>query len=115
MRWLAKEQGMKSMAFFVVAALVLVPAGGGPAEVPTGPARAGRPTASIADGAHGGGNAHFFFLPPLVPEPSFNGTFDPTLAPFLMVDVCRMNGGTCVIPSIITFTASADPASATGE
>ena len=57
------------------------------------PARVG-PAALIVDGAHGG-NADFFFLPPLVPDPSgspnFNAaTFNPNLAP--VVEVCVLPG-----------------------
>ena len=41
-------------------------------------------TASISDGAHGG-NEHFFFLPPLVPDPAATGTFDATVDPVVEV------------------------------
>ena len=54
----------------------------------------GRPTALVLDGAHNG-DPEFFFLPPLVPDPSTDPNFDPakfdaTLAP--TVEVCRLTG-----------------------
>src|SRR5689334_15153294 len=45
-----------------------------------------RPTADILDGAHSGGNAHFYFLPPMVPQPAYTGTSDGTKSP--VVKVC---------------------------
>lgn len=47
----------------------------------------------ISDGAHSRGNAHFFFLPPLVPARIFGGTFDATLTP--VVTVCQWAASTC--------------------
>src|SRR4051794_36190394 len=47
----------------------------------------------ISDGTHSGANAHFFFLPPLVPAPSASGIFDPTLSP--AVTVCQISASTC--------------------
>ena len=40
---------------------------------------------AISDGAHSGGNEHFFFLPPLVSNPSSNGTFDAGLSPVIRI------------------------------
>src|SRR5438445_707598 len=71
-----------------------------------------RPTMTIADAAHGVGHPHFYFLPPLVPNPSFSGTFDPTLGPLLAVDVCRVDAGACVTPLIASFTSSGGATSA---
>ena len=42
--------------------------------------------ADVLDGA-AGGNAHFFFLPPMVANPSPTGQFNPALAP--TVEVCQ--------------------------
>ncbi len=42
--------------------------------------------AAMLDGS-AGGNAHFFFLPPMVTRPQFNGSFNPDLSP--TVEVCR--------------------------
>jgi hypothetical protein len=61
---------------------------------------------AVSDGAHGGANLHFFFLPPVVPEPTFAGTFDPTLAPD--VEICvRHPAGRCMSgPPIATFSTT---------
>ena len=52
------------------------------------------PSGLISDGAHGG-NIDFFFLPPMVSDPSSNanfeaGQFNPTLAPALTVEICQL-------------------------
>ncbi len=47
----------------------------------------GRISAALSDGGHGG-NAHFFFLPPLVTQPSYSGTFNPSLKP--LVEICHL-------------------------
>jgi len=55
------------------------------------PASAG-PAYMVSDGAHNG-NAHFFFLPPLEPDPSalfHPGTFNAGLSP--VVEVCPLTG-----------------------
>ncbi len=75
----------------------------------TGPA-APRPTASILDARHSGGNAHFFFLPPLVPDPSGTGTFDATLSP--MVRICMWTGAACGA-LVAEFTMTTGPGSET--
>lgn len=54
------------------------------------------PSADISDGAHAANcltavntcvlsNAHFFFLPPMVPAPTTSGVFNPALAPTVMI------------------------------
>lgn len=49
---------------------------------------------AISDGAHLG-NQHFYFLPPLLPTPTYAGTFDAAVAP--TVSICEWNvvGGHC--------------------
>jgi hypothetical protein len=52
------------------------------------------PSKMISDGAHGG-NKDFFFLPPMVPDPSKDpnyeaGQFNSTLAPSLTVEICQL-------------------------
>jgi hypothetical protein len=42
------------------------------------------PTLAISDGAHGG-NPFVFFLPPLVPQPTFEGTFAPDADPTVVI------------------------------
>jgi TolB protein len=63
------------------------------------------PSFAISDGAHGG-NPHFFFLPSLVPAPSFTGTFDPAVAPTVVI--CALNGSACG-STIATYTTSTGP------
>jgi hypothetical protein len=77
----------------VIAALALVMAceGTRPTAAPTAPID---PSKLISDGAHGG-NIDFFFLPPMVADPSSNpnfepGKFNPNLAPNLSVEVCQL-------------------------
>jgi hypothetical protein len=60
-----------------------------------------RISAAISDGAHEGGNIHFFFLPPMVPKPAFSGTFNPNLGPVAQVCTLAVIGGTTACdPSI---------------
>jgi hypothetical protein len=63
------------------------------------------PSLAISDGAHGGGNAHFYFLPPLVPRPGYSGVFDATLQP--VVEVCVVAAKTCSGVPIVSFTTTA--------
>ena len=49
-------------------------------------------SAAIVDGAHEGGNPHFFFLPPMVAQPSVSGTFNPNLGP--VVQICTLKATT---------------------
>ena len=45
----------------------------------------------LKDGANNGGNTHFFFLPPLVKQPSFSGVFNPALKPIVVI--CQLDVG----------------------
>jgi hypothetical protein len=65
------------------------------------------PSAVISDGAHGG-NPHFFFLPPMVPNPSFSGTFDAALSP--LVEICETPA---CLAMHVTFTMTTGPGSET--
>ena len=51
------------------------------------------PTATISDAAHAGAVPGFYFLPPMVPSPSYSGTFDAALEP--RVEVCELSGTSC--------------------
>jgi len=57
-----------------------------------------RPSFALSDGSNGG-NPHFFFLPPIVGQPSFNGTFNSHLAP--VVQICQLNvqAQSCAAPA----------------
>ncbi|HEX6910241.1 MAG TPA: Ig-like domain-containing protein, partial [Longimicrobium sp.] len=91
----------------LAAALVLAVActrdGGSPMgpEVP----EPGGPALGIYDAAHNGGRAGFYFLPPLVKQPAFTGTFDATLSP--EVQVCELSGTSCAGgPPVAAWTIS---------
>ena len=77
------------------------------------------PSFAISDGAHLG-NRNFFFLPPLVPDPSHDpdfdpGGFDPSLLP--SVEICLLDGAVCAAtqpPGFpIVFTTTTGPGSET--
>lgn len=62
---------------------------------PTGPRE------TISDAAHAGAVPGFYFLPPMVDNPSYSGTFDPALQPTVVI--CELVGTACG-PTIATFT-----------
>src|SRR5216117_1378081 len=72
------------------------------------PPTASPPQFQIQDGAHSGGNPHFFFLPPLVPAPTFSGTSDGTQK--AVVKVCEWSGTTC-LARIAEFSMTSGTAS----
>lgn len=51
------------------------------------------PAFQIQDAVHNSGNRHFFFLPPLVPQPRYSGVFDATESP--VITLCRWTGTAC--------------------
>ena len=61
---------------------------------------------AIVDAARGGPDAHFYFLPPIVPAPSPQGTFDPDLYP--VVEICQLAGPSCG-PVVARFERSGPP------
>ncbi len=65
-------------------------------------------SALISDGAHQG-NTHFYFLPPMVPQPSFSGVFNPGLEP--VVQICELSSTGC--STIASFTTTTGPGSET--
>ena len=71
----------------------------------------GGPSASISDALHESGNAHFYFLPPLVPAPSPTGEFDGSLAP--VVRICEWTGEGCAEALVAEFTMATGPGSET--
>jgi|GEM_PF-4659368 len=75
-------------------------------RTPLAPEESQGPLTSISDGARGG-NGHFYFLPPLVADPTFSGTFDPGLSP--TVQVCALVSSACG-SQIALFTSSTSPA-----
>jgi hypothetical protein len=64
------------------------------------------PRETISDAAHSGTVPGFYFLPPMVPQPSYSGTFDAALQP--RVEICELSGSVCVT-TIATFTFGSGP------
>jgi hypothetical protein len=88
------------------AALVLIAGCTADAGKVLGPS--GGPSHVISDAAHAGAVPGFYFLPPMVPQPSYSGTFDAGLTP--RVEICALSAGTCGT-TIATFgfgTGSSD-------
>jgi hypothetical protein len=81
---------LKSAA--AVALLLGVGACSGDAGSPLAPEGA-QPLATISDAAHAGTVPGFYFLPPMVPNPSYSGTFDGGLQP--RVEICELSAGVC--------------------
>lgn len=78
-------------------------------DVPT-PVGPSAPGFAISDALHGGGNAHFFWLPPMVPDPAaFNGGFDGSQSP--VVRICDLSD--CETLEIATYSMSTGPGSET--
>jgi len=75
-------------------------------RTPLAPEESQGPLTSISDGPRGG-NAHFYFLPPIVALPVYSGIFDAGLSP--AVQVCVLTGSTCG-SQIALFTSSTTPA-----
>ena len=75
-------------------------------RTPLAPEESQGPLLAISDGARGG-NDHFYFLQPLVADPTFSGSFDPGLSP--TVQICALAGSTCG-SQVALFTSSTTPA-----
>lgn len=92
------------MRRFVALSIVLALAGCQADDRPTAPPEP-RPLAAISDGAHAGTRG-FYFLPPLVPTPTFAGTFNASLAP--SVEICKLSPeSVCVGDPVTRFAPSA--------
>lgn len=84
------------MSRTAVACLAVVLVACGEGWLPTEPERQNAaPRFAISDGVHQQGNPHFFFLPPMVPDPSasFSAPFDGSLQP--TVEICVWDGSAC--------------------
>src|SRR5688572_19054835 len=103
----------------IIGALTLAAACVGDRQTPLEPMAGGRPRSLISDGAHSG-TPGFFFLAPLVSQPSVSGTLDADIA-FInpVVAICDITDGPDVAcgastpgatPAIRTFTVTSDPA-----
>ena len=104
------KPAFRCLTILALGALVAA-CGDQPTSPPGTPARP--PALSISDGAHGGGNPGFFFLPPLVRDPSANVEFGDaapaTVSP--VVRICRLAGDPNVAPTscaeeIVSFSGT---------
>jgi hypothetical protein len=63
------------------------------------------PGFAIYDAVHGGGNEHFYWLPPMItPMPTFSGVFDGAADP--AVQICEWSGTACIGDPVLTITAT---------
>jgi len=53
------------------------------------------------DGAHSGGDPHFFFLPPMMLQPRYSGVFESRFSP--VVRICEWTGTECRTPLVATL------------
>lgn len=79
---------MKKLFLLVTLAVVLILlwACDAPLGISAESSIAGESTKTISDGGHSSGNEHFYFLPPLVPMPSYDGTFKGNLSPVVKIE-----------------------------
>ena len=75
---------MKRAAFFCLGTIVMV----GACRDERAITKPGQPSFALSDGSNGG-NPHFFFLPPIVAQPRFSGTFNLQLKP--VVQICQLD------------------------
>ena len=108
----------------LVVSTLLALAACGDATRPTGPVMGNAPSFAISDGANSGGgpaNGDFFFLPPMVPDPSGAltydaGAFDATMSP--RVEICRLTATeprACAAEPFRVFEGAAISVSTTDE
>lgn len=79
---------MKRSVVAVSLALALAAVGCRDRSALTSPRRL---STDFLDGSVAAGNPHFFFLPPIIGQPTFAGTFNPNLAP--VVEICLLDVG----------------------
>jgi hypothetical protein len=95
---------VKTLALCVPLVLVAVAC----SDIPA-PTAVPSPSFAIRDGAHNGGNPHFYWLPPLVSAPSPTGTFDPSSSPVVRISEWAGAEGALVAE----YTMSSGPGSET--
>ena len=77
-----------------------------------------RPEFAISDGVHEGGTPGFYFLPPVVAQPTFSGSFDADIATLNpQIAICDITngpdnncGGAGGTPAVGVFTTTSTPA-----
>src|SRR5690349_24265295 len=102
----------RRFAVVTLATLAACSAPDAPTAPPTSPLIVLKPSAAIADAAQGGGDAHFYWLPPIAPARTYGGTFDPALQP--QIRICRVATLPCATP-LVTFPSSAIAVSASAQ
>src|SRR5688572_11683896 len=71
------------------------------------------PLAAISDATHGiEGNNHFFWLPPIGPDTTYHGVFDPGLQP--QIRICRVIALPCTAP-MVTFPSGSIAVNTTAQ
>jgi hypothetical protein len=82
-------------------ALIVVAACSNDAGNPLAPG--GEPLKAISDAAHAGAVPGFYFLPPMVTQPAYSGTFDAGVSP--RVEICELAGNACAAV-LVEYTLS---------
>lgn len=83
---------------------------------PSGPSS--KPEFAISDAVHEGGTSGFYFLPPMVAQPTFSGTFDADITALNpAIEICDVTngldsncGGAGGTPAVVVFTTTGMPA-----
>ena len=83
---------MRTIALVAATTLLFGASCADQSRLPTEPTPAS-PSFEIRDQAHNGGTEGFFFLPPVVSMPAFDGTFDADLSP--IVTICAWENDAC--------------------
>jgi hypothetical protein len=100
-----KEDGMKKLLGGLIAAALLIGCGKMPFEVDR--ISGNQPVAMISDGKMDpAGNAHFFFLAPIVRKSGSNGVFDGSLQPVVEVRELAGTPAAFTVTSNIVFTTA---------
>jgi alpha-tubulin suppressor-like RCC1 family protein len=89
-------------------------------DTPTGARAPAPPSSVISDAVHEGGTPGFYFLPPMVSQPAFTGTFDADIATLNpQIAICDITNGLdtdCggssagATPAVVVFTTVSTPA-----
>ena len=108
-----RRHGFRRLALAPLLGGFVISACSAPDE-PTGPSplTAIKATAAISDATQGGGDEHFYWLPPIAPATTYRGTFDPGLQP--QIRICRTGALPCAVP-LVTFQPSDIAVSTTNE
>ena len=93
------------LAHIAVLAVLVSGCGDRPTDVQREPTPVLTAQPAILDGAHDPRYPQLYFLPPMVKQPSYTGTFNATALPNLRVTICRWSGTACVGDPVATFVA----------